>query len=211
MFTGIIQEIGAVKGLSLSGDTYRLDIGSSQIYKSTAIGDSVAVNGVCLTVAEKKTGILHFDVMAETVRRSNLSELKPGNNVNLEGSLRADGTLGGHFVLGHIDCVGHINHIGKRRGEFIIKIEFDEAFSHLVVEKGSVAIDGVSLTVGAVGRGMLEVYVIPHTLKATTIGKKNNSDGVNLEFDIIGKYASRLKSVGNTSRISEEFLRSRGF
>lgn len=211
MFTGIVQELGIVCKLERSGGFYRLGIRSDKVCEDAVIGDSVAVNGVCLTVAAKKSDVLNFDVMAETIRRTNLIELKDNDKVNLEGSLKANASLGGHFVLGHIDCLGRIKDIKKRSGEFTVRIDFNGAFSHLIVEKGSIAIDGVSLTIGRAGDNTLDVYLIPHTLKATTLDTRKSGDSVNLEFDIIGKYAARFGEVRGQSRISEEFLRDKGF
>lgn len=211
MFTGIIQELGAVQRHERSGNIYRLDICSRNICKDADIGDSVAVNGVCLTVAAKKKDVLSFDVMAETIRKTNLAGLKDRDKVNLEGSLKANGKLGGHFVLGHIDCAGRIKNINRNGDEFTISIGFPDEFSPLTVEKGSIAIDGVSLTIGKVNNNTLDLHLIPHTLRSTTLDTKNVGDMVNLEFDILGKYAVRQKDFGGRSRISEEFLRNNGF
>ncbi len=211
MFTGIVQELGVLRRIERAGNIYRLDICSDRIYRDAAIGDSVAVNGACLTVTAKMGGVLNFDVMAETIRKTNLVELKDNDKVNLEGSLKANGSLGGHFVLGHVDCVGTIKNIGKTGDEFMIRVEFNGKFSRLIVEKGSIAIDGVSLTIGEAGDNTFDAYLIPHTLKATTLGIRKPGDRVNLEFDIIGKYATRLMADRNKTRISEEFLRDKGF
>lgn len=211
MFTGIVQEMGVVQKLESAGGVYKLSIRSGNVYKDAGIGASVAVNGVCLTVSSKRSDTLNFDVMAETVRRTNLIGLKDLDRVNLEGALKVNGSLDGHFVLGHIDCVGRIKSVKKLNDEFMIRVGFDNGFSRLVVEKGSIAIDGISLTVARAAWGELDVYVIPHTAKSTTLYTKRESDSVNLEFDIIGKYALRFRPEADTSRVSEEFLRNNGF
>lgn len=210
MFTGIIREIGTVRGLGRSGSSRRLDVGSGAIYKTAGIGDSVAVNGVCLTLTGKNKNTLSFDVMDETLRKTALAVLADNDPVNLEGAVRADGAFGGHFVTGHIDCVGRIKEI-KKSGEFKISIEVPREFIHLLVEKGSVSMDGVSLTVGAIRNNAFDVYIIPHTLKATTLGSKKTGDALNIEFDIMGKYCARLFEKCSASRISEGFLREKGF
>ena len=197
MFTGIVTESGQVKNLKKRGDGLKLEICSKAIAAACRIGDSVSVNGVCLTVAWKAPGILGFDVMAETLKNSNLAFLKDSDMVNLEGSMRSDGTFGGHFVLGHVDCVGTLHEIKKSADNISIEIKIPERFSCLVVDKGSVAVDGVSLTVGEPGKDSFKVYIIPHTLKETTISRMRSGDRVNVEFDIIGKYIfknSKLKA-----------------
>ncbi len=211
MFTGITQELAVVRRMGKSGDNYRLDIRSNGIYKDVKIGDSVAVNGVCLTVTSKEKNVLSFDVMAQTVRSTTLAGLKDKDKVNLEGSLKAGGTLDGHFVLGHVDCVGMIRDIKKSSGEFMMHIDFPGEFDRLIVDKGSVAVDGVSLTIGRAGRSTFDIYLIPHTLRSTTLNTKRPGDAVNLEFDILGKYAAKHQDAGSQPRISEEFLRGKGF
>ena len=211
MFTGIIKETGVVQRIDITGNTHRLHVSSDKIFSNVDIGDSVAVNGVCLTVVEKYKNVLYFDIMEETVRRTDLAGLKKGAVVNLEDSLKPDAYIGGHFVLGHIDCIGSIDHITRRGNECVMDIGFPEGFASLVVGKGSVAIDGVSLTVGEVKNDSCAVYLIPHTLKTTNLGLKKVRDRINIEFDIIGKYIARIKSAKSASRISEGFLREKGF
>ena len=211
MFTGIIKEIGGVKNFGRAGGIRKLDIESSVLCLDAGIGDSVAVNGVCLTLTGKGRGLLSFDVMGETIKRSTLDGLKTGDPVNLEPAVRADGSFGGHFVTGHVDCVGTIRDISKAN-KYMMSVGFPENFSHLVVEKGSVAVDGISLTIGEVGRDYFSVYIIPHTLKATTLGVKKKGDRLNIEFDIIGKYCARFQATKKpVSRITESFLKDRGF
>lgn len=191
MFTGIIKELGRVSQISGLGRTYRLSVESKDIITSAATGDSVAVNGVCLTVTEKDKKALHFDVMGETLKRTNLSKIKYGDLVNLEDALKAGGSISGHFVSGHIDCTGRIKDISKSANDVSVEVTFPESYSNLVVEKGSIALDGISLTVGKALRGSVTVYIIPHTLKMTTLGSKRPGDDVNIEFDIISKYVAK--------------------
>jgi len=209
MFTGIVRELGSVRNLVKVTDIYRFDIESGDIYKAVEVGDSLSVNGVCLTLVAKKGNVLSFEVMEETMSRSNLKDLRYDDKVNLEGSLKTGGTVDGHFVLGHIDCIGRLRGIKKGK-EFSMEVEFPGKFKHLVVEKGSIAIDGVSLTVGEVRANILRIYLIPHTLKSTTLAFKRAGDALNIEFDIIGKYVTRFKEEDG-SRISEGMLRQKGF
>lgn len=214
MFTGITKEVGRVQRLDRTGRLSRLLIESNEIFKTVEIGDSVSVNGVCLTLAEKKKRILYFDVMEETVRKSNLITLKNNDSVNLEASLKADGTIGGHFVSGHIDCMGTLTEIKRAGEEFFVEVEFPKDFSPLVVKKGSIALDGVSLTVGEIIFNRFRVYLIPYTLKTTTLGDKKVGEELNIEFDIIGKYIYKIQnpvsSIQN-SKITEKFLKEKGF
>ena len=210
MFTGIVKELGKVTRVDTAGNLYKLAVSSRDVFKETGIGESVCVNGACLTLTGKKDGILLFDVMAETVRKTTLADLKSGDIVNLEGSLRAGGSIGGHFVLGHVDCVGTVLGIVKKGEEFVLEIGFPVDFDRFVVEKGSVAIDGVSLTIGQVCRGSFKAYLIPHTLKVTVLGNRRPQAAVNLEFDIIGKYVAKLAGK-NMPGITEDFLKANGF
>lgn len=212
MFTGIIKEMGIVRRFESSrGSVRRLEVEGSGAIKDVKIGDSIAVNGICLTLTERRDNLIAFDVMEETVARSGLSQLKIRDRVNLEDSLKAGDPVGGHFVQGHIDCAGRIARIKNDTAESSITIEFPREYAALVVEKGSVAIDGVSLTVGKAGVDNFKVYIIPHTLKMTNLGSKHSADMVNLEFDIIGKYIVKLDKLRNKASITEEYLRQNGF
>jgi riboflavin synthase len=210
MFTGIIKEAGIVRRIDTAGGLFRLDISCISVYERASVGESVAVNGVCLTVTKRSGGVLYFDVMAETARRTTLADLRIGDKVNLENSVRSGGALDGHFVLGHIDCVGSVKEVSRKDDEFSMMICFPAEFSRFLVEKGSVAIDGVSLTIGRIGKGTLSVYIIPHTLKATILALRKPGSRVNMEFDIIGKYVASL-CCADSARVTEEFLRANGF
>ena len=211
MFTGIIKEVGVAVAIEKAGAAYRLTVESGLISKEVSIGDSISVNGVCLTLVGNKSGIMHFDIMEETLRRSCLKELRHGQRVNLESALRADGVLGGHFVSGHVDCVGKIRDMRKTGGEVSFEIEIPGGLNDLIIEKGSIAIDGVSLTVGEAGNDNFKVYLIPHTLGTTTLGEKKTGDKLNIEFDIIGKYVAKLNAAGRRPAITKEFLKEKGF
>lgn len=188
MFTGIVKEVGKVSRISGLGGIYKLSVEAKSAAGGLNIGDSVSVNGVCLTLTGRDKNIMDFDVTGETFNRTNISRLKIGEPVNVEGALKAGDPLGGHFVTGHIDCVGKIREIRRSGGNYSIEISFPAEYKKFVVEKGSISLDGISLTVGRVGDGNTTVHIIPHTLKVTTLGSRRPGDQVNIEFDIIGKY-----------------------
>ena len=196
MFTGIIEEVGAVKRLTSGGSSGTISIRASRVLGGTRIGDSIAVNGVCLTVVSIQGDGFTADVMAETMRRSNLGDLKPGSPVNLERAMAADGRFGGHLVSGHIDGTGLVRSLKREENAVWVTVGTSEKILELIVEKGSVCIDGISLTVAAVGSGEFQVSVIPHTGEETTLLKRRPGERVNLENDIIGKYVQRLMGQG---------------
>jgi len=214
MFTGIIKEIGKINRVDKKDGTVSIVIGSREIVRALNIGDSVAVNGACLTAVNVTQSVIEFDVMEETARRSTIANLREGDTVNLEGSMKVDGVFGGHFVQGHVDCVGIIKNIGISESNFAMNVELPKGFEGLYVNKGSVTLDGVSLTIGKTGANSLEVYVIPHTLKATTLGSKKAGDKINVEFDIIGKYIAKARDAAlnsTSSKVTEKFLEDSGF
>ncbi len=193
MFTGIIEELGEVVALEPHGDSAVLAVRASAVAPH---GASVAVNGVCLTVVGTPGGELHFDVMAETLKRSVVGALRAGERVNLERAVRADGRLDGHIVQGHVDGTGVVVSRTPGDGWDAVRFGMPPELSRYVAEKGSIAVDGVSLTVMAVGDDWFEVGLIPETLRATTLGAKQPGDPVNLEVDVLAKYVARL--VGQT-------------
>jgi len=199
MFTGIIKELAKVESISSLGGITKLSVKGSTLIKDTEIGDSIAVNGVCLTVTDIKEKIIFFDLSDETVKRTNIGKLKKGDYVNLEPSLKLSDKLGGHIVTGHIDTVGKIK--SKRRiGDSIyIEIEVSDEIMEFIVEKGSIAVDGISLTVVDVSKSYFTVTIIPYTAMVTTIGYKNINDTVNIEVDIIGKYVRKFLSKETNS------------
>jgi riboflavin synthase len=192
MFTGIIKELGTVRNISGLGNIYKLSVEIKDSASDAKIGDSIAINGACLTLTKKNKNMLDFDVMAETMRKTALGRLRPYDKVNIEYALKAHSPVGGHFVTGHIDCVGKITDIKRSSGEVSVEIVFPQEHKDLVVKKGSVALDGISLTVGDVVGNSMIVYIIPHTLNITTLGSKKRQDEVNIEFDMIGKYVVKL-------------------
>ena len=192
MFTGLVEEVGKVVELRKRSKGAVLKIGCSRVADGTKVGDSVAVNGVCLTVVEIGRNYLEFFISSETLQRSNLGKLATGEPVNLERALKLGDRLGGHIVQGHVDAVTKVMGI-KREGEgyrFLFKLP--RAFAHLVIEKGSIAVDGVSLTVASLELETFSVAVIPHTYENTNLKWKRAGSTVNLEFDLIGKYVERM-------------------
>jgi riboflavin synthase len=192
VFTGIIVELGEVVSVSHKPSGASLTLSTPALAEDSALGDSIAVNGVCLTVVNRRGSILTFDLSDETLRSTNLGQLIPGDRTNLEPSLRADGKLGGHFVTGHVDAVGRIRSKNLVGDTYEIIVEAPEKVTGLLVEKGSIALDGISLTVVNVSNDSFSVVIIPHTARLTTIGFKNSGATVNLEADIIGKYVARF-------------------
>lgn len=195
MFTGIIEEQGQIRSVSIGGSSGKIFVKAEKVLEGTKIGDSIAVNGVCLTAVLIQKDGFTADVMAETVRRSNLGNLRPGDKVNLERAMAAGGRFGGHIVSGHIDGTGTIVSIRKEENAVWVGIKTEPEIMGLVIEKGSICIDGISLTVAAVGADNFQVSVIPHTGEETTLLKKQPGDMVNLENDIIGKYVKRLMGL----------------
>jgi riboflavin synthase len=192
MFTGLVQAVGRVESSQRRGDVLELVIASEPIASELEVGASVSVSGVCLTATRISGASFHVDVAMETERRTRLGRLASGALVNLELPLRPTDRLGGHIVQGHVDELGRVGTCGPREGNHVVRVEHSREASSFVVEKGSIAIDGVSLTVMASGPGWLEVMLIPHTLDVTTLGRLAPGDGVHLEYDILAKYVARL-------------------
>ena len=192
MFTGIVEEKGTVKHISLAGISGSIAIRARKVLEGTRIGDSIAVNGVCLTVVSLQPDGFTADVMAETIRRTGLGNCQPGDQVNLERAMAADGRFGGHIVAGHIDGVGTIRAAVPEGNAVWITIDAPPQILRYIVEKGSIAIDGISLTVAYVDESVFKVSVIPHTAAETTLLSKKAGDIVNLENDIVGKYIEKL-------------------
>jgi riboflavin synthase len=188
MFTGIVRELGTVAAF----DGSRLVVAAGETAASAAVGDSVAVAGVCLTVVERDEGRLAFDVVPETLARTAFGSLEPGSAVNLEPSLRVGDPLGGHVVQGHVDAVGRVRSVAPEGDGRRVWIDAPETVVRYCIEKGSIAVDGVSLTVAAFDDEGFEVALIPHTLAVTTLGGLEPGDGVNLEADVLGKVVERL-------------------
>jgi len=192
MFTGIVEELGEVVKLTDLGDSVRLSVRGPTVLDGTKHGDSIAVNGVCLTVVETDGDRFTADVMRETLRRSSLGALTPGAPVNLERPVRLDGRLGGHLVQGHVDGTATILDRSPSPHWDLVRISLPADLARYVVEKGSITVDGVSLTVAAVDGDTFTVSLIPTTLALTTLGRKKPGDPVNLEVDVLAKYVERL-------------------
>ena len=199
MFTGIVEEIGTIRAVTKDSKRFVLDIGCSRVLEGTKEGDSIAVNGVCLTVTTLHMGGFTADVMPETAHRSNISRMSGGTRVNLERAMAADGRFGGHIVSGHIDGTGQIESMRREENAVWVTIACTDKILDLIVEKGSICIDGISLTVAAVTKRNFSVSVIPHTGEETTLLKKKAGDPVNLENDIVGKYIQKFVDIGRNS------------
>ena len=211
MFTGIIEEIGTVRRIEHGAKGARLTIQANTVLKDTRIGDSIATNGVCLTVVSMTGDSFSADVMAESLRRSSLGTLQGGSPVNLERAMAANGRFGGHIVSGHIDGTGTIASQKREDNAVWVKIKTPAPLLRYIVEKGSIAIDGVSLTVAAVTDTDFSVSIIPHTGAQTILLGKKPGDPVNLECDVIGKYVEKLTAPHKTGGISTNFLAENGF
>ena len=203
MFTGIIEECGTVLDVLKNGVSGSVQIQASTVLEGTKTGDSIAVNGVCLTVTKLTKSSFTADVMAETFRRTNLGNLGKNSRVNLERAMAADGRFGGHIVSGHIDGTGVISRIKEEGNAVWIYISAPQSILNLIVEKGSVAVDGISLTVAAVSDKEFAVSVIPHTRENTALSGKKTGAVVNLENDIIGKYVQKLTGTAQINESSE--------
>lgn len=195
MFSGIIEEIGTVKTIKNEINLSTLTLRAKQVVKGIKLGDSVCVNGVCLTVSKKLKGLLFFEMMKETLLKSTLGSLKDNANVNLERALKVNDRLNGHIVTGHVDCIAQVNAVKARENYLEIVIEKTRAISEYIVKKGSVSVDGVSLTIGEVKVNEFSVYIIPFTAKHTILGEKKKNDKVNIEVDVMARYMLNRKHV----------------
>lgn len=211
MFTGIVEELGTVKAVRRESGGARLTVSASVVLGNTGLGDSICVNGVCLTAVELNTGDFSADVALETLRVTNLGELKTGTKVNLERALQLSARIGGHLVSGHVDAVGRIRERREEGKGWRIVIDAPEAALRYVIRKGSIAVDGISLTVADMDPSGFSIAMIPHTAGLTTLGFKSAGDTVNLETDLIGKYIERLMSGRIEGGVSLELLRKNGF
>ena len=192
MFTGIVEELGTVAAVEDQGDSIRLSIRATTVLEDVGLGDSISVNGCCLTVVTAEDGVWTADVMQETLDKTSLYGVRPGDRVNLERAVTADKRLGGHIVQGHVDGVGTV--VGRTPTQHweVVEIAMPEALSRYLVDKGSITVDGVSLTVVEAGDDRFTVSLIPETLDRTTLGTRAAGDRVNLEVDVIAKYVERL-------------------
>lgn len=217
MFTGIVEEIGSLKEISIGSGLGNIEIECNKVLEETKIGDSIAVNGVCLTVNKINSNSFVADIMGETLDRTNLGRLKDGNKVNLERALKVSDRLGGHIVSGHVDGKGQVLSIDKKDDGTWFTISADKEILKYIILKGCITIDGISLTVAYVDNEIFKVSIIPHTLKNTILAQKIQGSYVNLENDIMGKYIekfmifSKTESENEKSKITLDFLRENGF
>lgn len=219
MFTGIVEEKGIIERIRKGRNSAEISVRASRIMDDVKLGDSIAVNGVCLTVTSFDSGGFTADVMHETLNRSSLARLRSGSMVNLERAMKADGRFGGHIVAGHVDGVGVITDITKDDNAIWYTVKAEPGVMKYIVEKGSIAIDGISLTVAKVMTDRFSISAIPHTVRETVLAERRKGDTVNLENDVIGKYVEKLmKPAGayadteaQSSGITEEFLTRYGF
>ncbi|MBD5135559.1 MAG: riboflavin synthase [Lachnospiraceae bacterium] len=218
MFTGIVEEQGVISNIATGKNSATLFIKCKKVLEGTKVGDSIAVNGVCLTVTTMGKGEYTADIMHETLNRSSLGQLKKGDYVNLERAMAADGRFGGHIVSGHIDGTGSISDIYEDDNAVWYTIKASKDILRYIVEKGSITIDGISLTVAYVDEQSFKVSTIPHTRKETNLSEKKAGSTVNLECDIIGKYVEKLMGFsdngyleGKKSNITEKLLAENGF
>ena len=215
MFTGIVEELGILQSVKHVGNTLQLSIAAKKVLEDIGLGDSVSVNGVCLTVTRFSKEDFFVDVMPETFHSTSLHELKKGSHVNLERAMSANGRFGGHFVTGHVDTVGEIIQKEYKENAIYVKIAFTKNDRHVLLHKGSITVDGVSLTVFGVEDEVVTISIIPHTAKETVLGIKEVGEKVNLEFDMLGKYVYtflRTQREGHEQgQLSVEFLQDNGF
>lgn len=215
MFTGIVEEKGTVKSITKSGDAIKMSIHAPKILEDVHLGDSIAVNGVCLTVTTFDKHAFSVDLMPETVKATSLRDLTTGSKVNLERAMGANGRFGGHFVSGHVDGIGTIIKKNPVANAVYYEIEVDKDLLHYMLLKGSVTVDGTSLTIFGLSDKSFTISLIPHTLSETILGEKSPGDIVNIECDVLGKYIEKFLSKGkeknNGRTINEAFLEENGF
>lgn len=216
MFTGIIQEIGTLSAVKKVGGGIHIGVRAPESARELKVDDSVSVNGVCQTVIQKRGSVFTVEAVEETLSKTTLGLLAVSSRVNLELPVRLNDRLGGHLVQGHVDCVGTIGEVAKKASSWLITVHFPEEFNRYVIPVGSIAIDGISLTVAATTPGTLTVSIIPHTLEKTTLGSAERGRKVNLEFDLMGKYIEKITQsgkplAGEEKRVTEERLRQWGY
>ena len=213
MFTGIVEAAGKITKVELKGQEKRLTLELPSDLTELQLGDSINVNGVCLTVVKKNEPRIEVDLSPETLQKTTLKELKEGDQINLERALRLSDRLGGHIVTGHVDGIGEVVESIEERGFLQLRIRIPESVSRYVVQKGSIAIDGISLTVNEFQEGEIQVTLIPYTIEKTTLRQKRVGDRVNLEGDIFGKYVEKFLHRGDQKpgRVDLAFLKEHGF
>lgn len=210
MFTGLIEEIGIIKSVSSKGTGKVFEVDCQKVLNNTKIGDSIAINGICLTVTELNNKSYKVDVSKETLDISSAKYLKVGDKVNLERALSFSDRFGGHIVMGHVDTIGKIIEFRKEGDFYVFRVSYDKNFDKYVIYKGSIAIDGISLTINEKKAGMIRLNIIPHTYNTTNLKYLKVGSFVNIEFDLIGKYIENLIK-DNKENMTESFIISRGF
>ncbi|HLR67478.1 riboflavin synthase [Virgibacillus alimentarius] len=212
MFTGIVEEMGTIKKINkISEQSIKLTIEAADILVDMKLGDSIAVNGICLTVTNFNQDAFQVDVMPETIKSTSLNTLTMGSKVNLERSMSANGRFGGHFVSGHVDGIGKIITKQKQGNAIYYTIEINDEFSKFLLKKGSIAVDGVSLTVFEHSANTFTISLIPHTTSQTVLGLKGQGDIVNIECDMLAKYVNQIVGGPGKQKIDEGFLQTNGF
>jgi len=212
MFTGIIEDLGTLESVRRQSDNADLVISTSKLASQVASGDSVAVNGVCLTAtADGKAGHVSLTAVAETLSRTTLGTLRPGDRVNLELAMLAGDRLGGHMVQGHVDTTGNLLAVESAQGSWLLTFSYPRDYAQLLIEKGSIAIDGMSLTAYDRTNDSFKVSIVPHTWESTNLSHLRSGDAVNLEFDLIGKYILNFHRAASESGLTMEKLREAGF
>jgi riboflavin synthase len=200
VFTGLIEEVGRLVAMRATENGTKLEIAAPRIASEARTGESIAVNGCCLTLSSRRGDRLSFDLLEETIARTNLKKLQQDSGLNLERALNADGRLGGHFVQGHVDCVSRIIALDRKGEDFRFEVELPESSRHYVAFKGSIAVNGISLTVAEVLPGSFVVWIIPYTKSHTNLDRATIGDLVNLEFDILAKYVERMVAAPMTQQ-----------
>ena len=212
MFTGIIEEVGTIKQIQKNPASAVITIAADTVLEQTKIGDSIAVNGVCLTVTDLKAGSFTADVMHETLRRSSLGSVRTGSPVNLERAMQLGGRFGGHIVSGHIDGTAKVISLNRNRESFDLEIELSDEQIRYVIRKGSICVNGISLTVAEISGKRIKIAVIPHTYECTALSELKTGENVNIEVDIMAKYIEKFLSMSdNRSGINMDFLQRNGF
>ncbi len=212
MFTGIIEELGKIKSISKGTRLKRIEIEAQKVLKDLKAGDSIDINGACQTVIKVTSSCFLVEAVEETLKRTNLGELKPQERVNLERALRFSDRLGGHILTGHVDCKGRIKSISKRDGSWRFEFSLPETYLAYIVEKGSLGVEGISLTVADVSKDFFGVSVIPFTFTQTNLSAKKQGDTVNVEVDLIAKLVRRFTEKSSPKqRVTEEFLKEKGW
>ena len=211
MFTGLIEDVGSISEIRSRSNYRILMITSNLISNELQLGESVACDGACLTVVKKTSKNFSVEASQETEARTNLKSYSKGSKINLERALKVGSRLGGHFVSGHIDCIGVVETLSKVGDSLKIKIGFDKSFDKYVIEKGSIALNGISLTINEIDTGLLSVNLIPHSVENTTVSNWKKGDPINLEFDMIGKYVLNVQPKKNKNTLTKDKLFESGW